>query len=517
VTRPARALLAVLLLAALACALPATLRAAQAVSAPRLALTAGKSAVIKTQVDVARVSVGDPSVADFVLLSPRQVYVAGKASGVTNLTFWDAADQVRGLYDVEVAPDLARLRRLVGEVMPEETGVQVRAANNAIAVSGTVKSEANLTRLMALADAHSPGKVLNLLQVGGVQQVMLEVRVAEMSRALAKDLGVNINAISQGDFFYTFLGGLTSVPLLSNLVQTYTTTDSNNNTIADPYNRVNNPTRFDPQKSPLNITSNVQGMFNYNTKVNGVPTTFTGFLNILKDNGLVRILAEPTLVCLNGQTAEFLAGGEIPVPIPQALGTISIEWKKYGVELRFTPHVLAGDKISLQVAPSVSELDSANAVQIGSFLIPALKKRSAATVIELGDGQSFAIAGLLSQDTRSTASKFPGVGDVPVLGSLFKSSKFQKNETELLIIITPRLAKPADPKAVKLPTDGGLREPDDLEFYLGIDRNKVGLGPSTPPAKAPAGRSLDGDFGHALPNPPASGAARPAQTSDAGK
>ncbi|GFK93685.1 Type II secretion system protein D [Fundidesulfovibrio magnetotacticus] len=513
------ALLLALALALLACAAPADLDAAQTANAPRLELTVGKSVVVKTQADIARVSVGDPNVADFVLLTPRQLYVAGKASGVTNITLWDAADQVRGLYDVEVAPDVARLRRLVGDVMPDESGVVVRAAGNSIAVSGTVRSEANLKRLLALAEAHSPGKVLNLLQMGGVQQVMLEVRVAEMSRALAKDLGFNLNAISQGDFLYTFLGGLTSVPLLSNIVKTYTTTNTNNQTVADPYNRVNNPTRFDEQKGPLNITSNVQGMFNYNTKVNGVPTTITGFINILKDNGLVRILAEPTLVCLNGQTAEFLAGGEIPVPIPQALGTISIEWKKYGVELRFTPHVLAGDKISLQVAPSVSELDPANAVQVGSFVIPALKKRSAATVIELGDGQSFAIAGLLSQDTRSTASKFPGVGDVPVLGSLFKSSKFQKNETELLIIITPRLAKPADPKAIKLPTDGGLKEPDDLEFYLGIDRSKLGLGaqPAAPAAGIPAGRTLDGEFGHALPNPPASGAPRPPQPSDAGK
>ncbi|HWQ08267.1 MAG TPA: type II and III secretion system protein family protein, partial [Holophaga sp.] len=410
--------------------------AAQAQKAPRLDITVGKSMILKTTVDITRVSVADPAVADFVLLSPRQVYVAGKTTGVTNIILWGEGEQVRGLYDIEVAPDLTRLKRLIGELMPDETGVEVRSANAAIALSGTIKSEANLKRLVTLAEAHAPGKVLNLVQVGGVHQVMLEVKVAEMSRTLAKTLGININAISQGDFLYTFLGGLTSLPALSNIVTPYTTTDANGNTIVDPYNKVNHPSRFDPQ-TLLNVSSKTQGMMNVNTNINGQPVTLTGFINILKDTGLVKILAEPTLVCLNGQTAQFLAGGEIPVPIPQALGSITIEWKKFGVELAFTPNVL-GDKISMQVAPSVSELDFTRAIQVGSFTVPAINKRSASTVIELADGQSFAIAGLLREDARDTASKFLGVGDVPVLGSLFKSSSFQKNQTELLIIITPR-------------------------------------------------------------------------------
>lgn len=511
--RPALCLGLAFLLAVLA--LPGRASAAQAQKAPRLDITVGKSLILKTTVDITRVSVADPAVADFVLLSPRQVYVAGKTTGVTNIILWGEGEQVRGLYDIEVAPDLSRLKRLIGELMPDETGVEVRSANANIALSGTIKSEANLKCLVALAEAHAPGKVLNLVQVGGVHQVMLEVKVAEMSRSLAKNLGININAISQGDFVYTFLGGLTSLASLQNIIKNYTTTDSSGNTVLDPYNRVNSPSRFDPNKT-LTIDSKTQGIVNVNTDINGRPVTMTGFVNILKDTGLIKILAEPTLVCLNGQTAQFLAGGEIPVPIPQALGSITIEWKKFGVELAFTPNVLSGEKISMQVAPSVSELDFTRAVQVGSFTVPAITKRSASTVIELRDGQSFAIAGLLREDARDAASKFPGLGDVPVLGGLFKSSQFQKNQTELLIIITPRLAKPMDPKALKLPTDGGIQEPDDLEFYLGIPGRTAAApksGASQPPAgtvqpvaasqPAQARSSLDGEFGHAMPAPPA--------------
>ncbi len=507
---------AALLLAAWVVLFPAvgSSLAAQAQSAPRLEVTVGKSVVVKTQADITRVSVADPAVADFVLLSPGQIYIAGKGAGVTNVTMWDAADQVRALYDVEVQPDVGRLRKLVSEVMPDETGVEIRPANNNIAVSGTVKSETNLRRLLSMAEAMSPGKVLNLAQVGGVHQVMLEVRVAEMSRTLMKQLGFNLNIISQGDFLYTFLGGLTSLPLLKNTITPFTTTN-NGVTTVDPYNRVNHPSRFDDTRGPLTINDSTQGAFNFNTNINGRQATWTGFIDVLKDNGLIKVLAEPTLVCLNGQTAQFLAGGEIPVPIPQALGSVTIEWKKFGVELQFTPHVLSGDRISIQVAPSVSDLDFNRAIQIGSFTVPSINKRSASTVIELGDGQTFAIAGLLSENTRDTASKFPGVGDVPVLGSLFKSSNFQKNQTELLIIITPRLAKPADPKAVKLPTDGDIKEPDDLEFYLGIKRDAIGgSGSKSAPQQAPA-RSLDGEFGHALPAAPySSSSQRPVSSND---
>jgi pilus assembly protein CpaC len=460
---------------------------ARAMGAQRIRITTGKSAIVRCPAEIARVSVADPNVADYVLIPPNQLYVAAKGTGVTTLTLWDANNQVRGLYDVEVAPDIQRLKMLIAEVVPEESGIEVRSANDAIALSGTVKNELNIQRVLTMASAH--GKVLNLMQVGGVQQVMLEVRVAEMQRALIKRMGININAISNGDFFYTFLGGLTSLTSLQNILR-------------ETSKGVNNPTRFG--QTPLGIDQSVQTIVNWNTTMGGRPVTWTGFIDILKENGLVKILAEPTLVCLNGQTAEFLAGGEIPVPIPQALGTVTIEWKKFGVELSFTPHVLSGDKISMKVQPSVSDLDFTRSVQVGAFQIPSILKRSTSTVVELGDGQSFAIAGLLREDARDASKKFPGVGDVPVLGGLFKSSEYQKNQTELVIVITPRLAKPVDARNVKLPTDGFPKEPDDLEFYLGIDKSKFNR---TAPASqgGPAGvtkESLDGEFGQTVTPPP---------------
>jgi pilus assembly protein CpaC len=193
--------------------------------------------------------------------------------------------------------------------------------------------------------------------------------------------------------------------------------------------------------------------------------TWTGFLDALKENGLVKILAEPTLVTISGQEANFLAGGEFPVPIPQQGDTITIVFKTFGVGLLFTPTVLSEDKISMKVTPEVSELDFSNAVSFGGFVIPGLTTRRASTAIELADGQSFAIAGLLNENVRESVSKFPILGDIPILGALFRSSSFQKNETELVIIVTPHLVKPLDMTKQPLPTDPYI-EPNDFEWYL---------------------------------------------------
>jgi pilus assembly protein CpaC len=196
---------------------------------------------------------------------------------------------------------------------------------------------------------------------------------------------------------------------------------------------------------------------------------------------------------LSGQSAQFLAGGEYPVPIPQGLGTVGIEYKKYGVELAFTPTVLSENKINIKVNPSVSELDFSIGIAVGGYVVPGLNTRSASTIVELADGQSFAIAGLLSDRVRENASKYPALGDIPILGQLFRSSSFQKNESELVIIVTPRLVKPLDPSKQVLPTDFFV-EPDDFEFYvLGMLEGR-GC-----PTSSNAKGQLDGDFGHAVP------------------
>jgi pilus assembly protein CpaC len=218
------------------------------------------------------------------------------------------------------------------------------------------------------------------------------------------------------------------------------------------------------------------------------------------DRGLVKVLAEPNLIALSGQTANFLAGGEFPIPVPQELGRTTIDYKQFGVGLQFTPLVLSSGKINMKVAPEVSELDFTNAVSFGGFVIPGITTRRVSTMIELGDGQSFAIAGLLKNNVREIVSKFPIFGDIPVLGALFRSSSFQKNETELIVIVTPHLVKPLDMAKQTLPTDQYI-EPNDLEFYLlgnTEGKEKGNIKDSTPPADSTGG-GFEGKFGLIIP------------------
>src|SRR5207249_12080066 len=228
--------------------------------------------------------------------------------------------------------------------------------------------------------------------------------------------------------------------------------------------------------SPLGVglSQAINALFRFNSG----SASWTGFIDALKQHNVVKILAEPSLVTLSGQEASFLAGGEFPYPVPQALGTTTIKFKQFGVAVLFKPTVLSNSKISVAVTPEVSELDFANAISIQGFLIPSITTRRASTVVELGDGQSFAIAGLLRDTVREQISKFPMLGDIPILGALFRSSSFQKNETELIIIVTPHLVKPLHVAKQSLPTDFYV-EPNDLEFYLMGQTEGSSPGPQT--------------------------------------
>jgi pilus assembly protein CpaC len=397
-----------------------------------------------------------------VVLSPRQFYLTAKAVGGTHLTLWDERDRVISVFDVEVTPNVTRLKEKLQEIFPGEN-IQVTATHDSVTLYGQVSSTARLSQALAIAGAYmpeKPEKVINLLQVGGVQQVMLEVRVAEISRALTKRLGFNFAAISSGVAFgLSFLNGLTSLSDNISAGQAF-------ETLVSP--AINAITRFQ--------AGNV---------------TVTAFIDALKDNGLVKILAEPTLVTLSGQEARFLAGGEFPIPVAQRLDAITVEFKTFGVGLVFTPTVLSENKISMRVAPEVSELDFTNSVNFAGFVVPGLTTRRASTVIELADGQSLAIAGLLSERVRENITKFPLLGDVPILGALFRSSQYQKSETELIIIVTPHLVRPLDLARQTLPTDQFV-EPNDFEFFL---LGKL-EGEGTPGRRK--GR-LDGKFGYIVP------------------
>jgi pilus assembly protein CpaC len=439
----------------------------------KLNLVVGKSLVIDTPVAVKRVSLANPDIADTVVISPRQIYLTGKAAGTTNLTLWGADDRVSTIFDVTVSADLSQVKEKLQEVLPGEH-IQVNAAHDAIALSGEVSSAANLSKALAISEAFAPKKVVNLTQVAGVHQVMLEVRVAEMSRVLARRLGFNFTYVgAAGDFAISRIGNLIT-PNVS---------DAGLTTIFGP---------------------NITALFRF---LSG-SSTVTGFIDALKENGLVKILAEPTLVTLSGQEARFLAGGEFPVPVPQQFNVITIEFKQFGVGLSFTPTILSNDKISMRVAPEVSDLDFSTAVQLGGFVVPGLTVRRASTVIELADGQSFAIAGLLRETVREDISKFPVLGDIPILGALFRSTSFQKNETDLIIIVTPHLVKPLDMTKQTLPTDLYI-EPNDFEWYLlgtlegtgpsKAPRRERGQSKDTPLALLKKTGGLEGAFGYIIP------------------
>ena len=437
----------------------------ETMAAKKLNLVSGKSSILKSTLPIKRVSIANPDIADFLLLSPHDIYLTGKTAGTTNLTLWQN-NKVTEIYDLEVAYDLSRLKQQVHEVLPEEKDLQIISTNDSITLAGRMINTANLSKVTALARSYAPkGKINNLVQVGGVHQVMLEVRIAEIARSTTKELGINFNYVNNGDFGVSLLGGL------SELVSP---TDSNLATSGAPFN--------------LRVSPAVNALFRFH---NG-NSTWTGLIDALQEDGLVKVLAEPTLIALSGQTANFLAGGEFPIPVPQGLGTVAIDYKKFGVGLNFTPTVLSENVISIQVAPEVSELDFTTAVQFSGFVVPGITTRRASTTIELADGQSFAIAGLLRDSIKSQVSKFPLLGDIPILGALFRSQSFLKNKTELIIIVTPHLVKPLNMAKQTVPTDYYI-EPNDAEFYL--EGRMEGRGNGQPSVSG----KLDGAFGHSMP------------------
>jgi pilus assembly protein CpaC len=412
----------------------------------------GKSLVIDAPILLKRVSLADPEIADALVISPRQLYLTGKAVGTTNLTLWEENGRVFAMYDLVVSLDLSRLKEQFHEILPRED-IRVTATHDVITLFGNISSTAKLAQALDVAHAFAPKKVVNLLQVAGVHQVMLEVRVAEISRSVTKRLGFNFTVQSGGTAFGV--------------------------------SQVNRLTTFDDFVTEIGAAINA--LFRIQTGA----ITLTSFIDALKEHGLVKILAKPTLVTLSGQEAHFLAGGEFPVPVPQRENTVTIEFKTFGVGLSFTPTVLSDQQISLRVAPEVSELDFANAVSFSGFVVPALTTRRASTVIELADGQSFAIAGLLDESVRESISKFPLLGDLPILGALFRSVSFQKSETELVILVTPHLVKPVNLAQQPLPTDA-FSEPNNVELLL--------LGKLEGSAsQGEAARKLDGEFGYSMP------------------
>jgi pilus assembly protein CpaC len=406
-----------------------------------LRIRKGASKVVKTAFPITRISVADPDVADIVLISEREIYINGLKTGVTNLSLWGRSRFTSATVMVEA--DVTLLREKLHQVLPKEK-IAVEACGDSVVLKGEVSGAAVQDTALAVAIpfVEKKEKVVNLLNVGGVQQVLLEVRLAEISRSVGERIGVNFNVIdrSGNSFGISQLNNLTTV---SDFIRTFAGT-----------------------AWTTNLSPSVNALFGFQTGT----LLWTYFLDVLKRQGLGRVLAEPNLVTTSGQEAYFLAGGEFPIPVPQPGGggvAITVEFKKFGVGLVFTPIVLEEGKIAIKVNPEVSELDFTIGTTLvaGGQPVPGLRVRRMATHVEMKEGQTFAIAGLLDDSHRNIVNKFPVVGDLPILGTLFRSSEFQKRETELVVLCTPWLVKPMTASAARLPTDKYV-EPSDFEFYL---------------------------------------------------
>ena len=396
-----------------------------------IVLEASKGTLIRLDRAASTVFVADPEVADVQVKSPRLVYLMAKQPGETVIYAVDREERVLLNQRVSVSHNLSRLRATLKSMLPG-SDVEVETMDKTLVLSGRVLSarDAEAAQRLAMRLVKDEKDLVNQISVVAPNQVHLRVRVAEVSRDILKQFGINWNAVFRtGNFLFGFATGLPAVNALGqSLVR-------NNGT-----------------------NSIVGGFRNGSIDLNGV-------IDALDDEGLITILAEPNLTAVSGESATFLAGGEFPILVPEN-DKITVEFKQFGVSLAFTP-VLVGERISLKVNPEVSQLTTTGAVQLAGFTIPALTTRRAETTVELGSGQSFAIAGLLQNNITRDVSKLPGLGELPVLGGLFRSDRFQRNETELLIIVTPYIVRPVDSKRLSTPTKS-LTPPNDTDrLYRG--------------------------------------------------
>jgi pilus assembly protein CpaC len=397
----------------------------------------GKSVYLKTQARVKRVSVGHPDTLDVVVLGSNEIQLVPKVTGLTNVVLWTDAGRPIAAIDVHIGAAYSHLESQLRRAL-SESGIQVTSAGDAIVLKGAVSSEAAAAEAANLVRAYlgdEEGRFVNLLRVGGHHQVQLKVVVAEMNRTVTRKFGTNFSTLIEKDgsdfLLDSFIGGLT---------------------------------QLDDQGDTILNSVNIAGAM---TNIGGLKFLAI-FMDALDERGLSKILAEPTLVARSGETAHFLVGGEVPIPITQGgstAGSITIEFKEFGIGLGFTPTVLGDDRIHIMVKPEVSEPDLSLGTEVSGTLVPAFRTRRAETAVELADGQSFAIAGLLSDSVRGLSGKYPVLGSIPVLGALFRSSEWQREETELVILVTPQLVKPLGPGPHPLPTNNYI-EPSMAEFYL---------------------------------------------------
>ena len=480
----------------------------------QIELGLNKSMIVELPRDVREVMVSNPEQVEAVLQTSRRAYLIGRAAGEANIIFVDKEGRQMAILEVTIDRDFTALSEFIGRVIPG-AHVKIDALNGYVVLTGTVQNPIDATRAGEIATAFvtkaqgptitsnsstsgssggsstsagtssisgptAGGQVINMISVEGREQVLLKVSVVEMERNILKQFGVDLNAlINSGSFAFAALSDLPfpiNVAGKGILAPFLTGSGLGGSDAAFPSVAPANPS--------VANTSGIGGQWQSGgSRVQGV-------LRALEEDGLLHTLAEPNLTAISGETANFLAGGEFPIPVAQQLGTISVEFKKFGIGLAFTPVVMSEGRISLKVSTEVSELSNQGAVVLSNIAIPALKVRRAETVVELPSGGSLVMAGLLSDQSKQALSGYPGLKNLPVLGTLFRSRDFLKNETELVVLVTPYVVKPVARAELAQPDDG-FGWASDLNTDLIGQMNRVY---GRHPERAPVGR-FDGDVG----------------------
>ena len=459
--------LACLVRGLLAAPCPAGAAPAMVTTQGEMVIEVHKGQLIRLDRPASAVFVADPEIADVQAHSPTLVYVFGRRSGATSLFAVDEHEQIVLQRQVVVEHQLSGLQRVLREMAPGAP-LEVRSVVGGIILEGAVRDPTKAQELRDIATRYlgENETLINRLTVAAPTQVNLRVRVAEVSRELTKLFGINWEGIfTPGDFLFGLATG-----------RPFTTGGGL------PFGRA------------VDQSGTANSVFG---RYSGGDVSINGLIDALEREGLVNVLAEPNLTALSGETASFLAGGEFPIPVDQSQDQISIEFKQFGVSLAFTPTVLNGNRISMRVRPEVSDLSERGAIRIGTLEIPALSTRRAETTVELASGQSFAIGGLISNTTRNNLDKVPGLGDLPVLGTLFRSTTFRRSESELVILVTPYLVAPVSGAALAAPNDG-LEDPSDLQRLLEGSLARAQPHAGTSPALTSGRRRLVGPAGFML-------------------
>ncbi len=495
-----------LLVAALAAvpmvAMPATTAIAQQVVSPaqEIVLSIGRGELVMVPGTMADVFVANDAVADVQVKSQRQLYVFGKAGGETTIYASNERGDVIFSANIRVGSNIGSVDQMLAMAMPEAKVSVSTMGTNTVLLTGTVGAPEDAAEAERLVQAFlgDQANVISRLKTATPLQVNLRVKFAEVSRSLVREIGGNLAQIDGSGGFRFGVGTGRAIGGTGNWTRQGPL--GTGNSIAQSQFVLPDGTTI-----PGPAVDSLGG-----TTISGLGTLFgidmLGALDLSERLGFVTTLTEPNLTALSGETATFLAGGEFPIPIAQGLGQVTVQFREFGVSLAYTPTVLSNGRISMRVRPEVSELSTQGAITLNGFQVPSITTRRTETTVELGSGQSFMIAGLMSANSQNALDKAPGLGDVPILGNLFRSREFRRGETELVIIVTPYLVKPVDAKDIKLPTDG-YRSANEFQQLLGYQDN-AGVsgeqrpGPTSSQPDAPQPKVSEADPAAILPAQP---------------